>query len=176
MTNSADSANFASPVKPDWRTIVFAPRRTIFPCKEDVLWTFINRNQYAMEGEQIELPVSPGTRYFDLWHGVELHPSVRANNKQKIRLAFSLERGLGTGSQTAAQCNSQSGNCRRDVGRAGSGHDLPEELGWGERRDPDFRKKLSFDLFVSHDPAAIDDLIHMAKSDQEVSAREQAIF
>ncbi len=42
--------------------------------------------------------------------------------------------------------------------------------------DPEFRKKLSFDLFVSHDPAAVDDLIHMAKSDQEVSVREQAIF
>ncbi len=24
--------------------------------------------------------------------------------------------------------------------------------------DPEFRKKLSFDLFVSHDPAAVDDL------------------
>jgi HEAT repeat protein len=42
--------------------------------------------------------------------------------------------------------------------------------------DPEFRKKLSFALFVSHDPAAVDDLIHMAKSDQDVPVREQAIF
>ena len=42
--------------------------------------------------------------------------------------------------------------------------------------DPEFRKKLSFDLFVSRDPAAVDDLIHMAKSDQDVAVREQAIF
>jgi hypothetical protein len=42
--------------------------------------------------------------------------------------------------------------------------------------DPEFRKKLSFDLFVSHDPAAVDDLIHMAKSDQDTGVREQAIF
>lgn len=42
--------------------------------------------------------------------------------------------------------------------------------------DPEFRRKLSFDLFVSHDPAAVDDVIHMAKSDQDVSVREQAIF
>jgi hypothetical protein len=42
--------------------------------------------------------------------------------------------------------------------------------------DPDFRKKLTFDLFVSHDPAAVDDLIHMAKSDEAVPVREQAIF
>jgi HEAT repeat protein len=42
--------------------------------------------------------------------------------------------------------------------------------------DPEFRKKLSFDLFVSRDPAAVDDLIGMAKSDKDVGAREQAIF
>ena len=42
--------------------------------------------------------------------------------------------------------------------------------------DPEFRKKVSFDLFVSHDPAAIDDLIHMAKTDQNTGVREQAIF
>jgi HEAT repeat protein len=42
--------------------------------------------------------------------------------------------------------------------------------------DPEFRKKLSFDLFVSHDPAAVDDLIRMAKSDQDTAVREQAIF
>ena len=42
--------------------------------------------------------------------------------------------------------------------------------------DPEFRKKLTFDFFVSPDPAAIDDVIRMAKSDQDVGVREQAIF
>ena len=42
--------------------------------------------------------------------------------------------------------------------------------------DPEFRKKVVFDLFVSHDPAAIDDVISMAKSDKDVGVREQAIF
>lgn len=42
--------------------------------------------------------------------------------------------------------------------------------------DPEFRKKVSFDLFVSHDPAALDDLISMAKADSDVGVREQAIF
>ena len=42
--------------------------------------------------------------------------------------------------------------------------------------DPEFRKKLSFDLFVNHDPAAVDDLIGMAKSDKDAGVREQAIF
>lgn len=60
---------------------------------------------------------------------------------------------------------------------AGRGHDgylVLKKLA----ADPDseFRKKLSFDFFVSHDPAAIDDLIRMAKSDQDTHVREQAIF
>lgn len=42
--------------------------------------------------------------------------------------------------------------------------------------DPEFRKKLVFDLFVSRDPAGVDDLIGMAKSDKDVGVREQAIF
>ena len=42
--------------------------------------------------------------------------------------------------------------------------------------DPEFRKKLTFDLSVNHDPAAIDDLIRMAKSDTDTRVREQAIF
>jgi hypothetical protein len=42
--------------------------------------------------------------------------------------------------------------------------------------DPEFRKKLSFDLSVSHDPAALDDMIHMAKSDADTGVREEAIF
>lgn len=42
--------------------------------------------------------------------------------------------------------------------------------------DPEFRKKLSFDFSVSHDPAAVDDLIGLAKSDTDTSVREQAIF
>ncbi|MBS1802674.1 MAG: HEAT repeat domain-containing protein [Acidobacteria bacterium] len=42
--------------------------------------------------------------------------------------------------------------------------------------DPEFRKKLVFDLFVSKDPAAIDDVIGIAKQDKDVGVREQAIF
>ncbi|HEX8810856.1 MAG TPA: HEAT repeat domain-containing protein [Terracidiphilus sp.] len=42
--------------------------------------------------------------------------------------------------------------------------------------DPEFRKKLVFDLSVNHDPAAIDDMIRVAKSDSETRVREEAIF
>jgi formylglycine-generating enzyme required for sulfatase activity len=99
-------------VSPEWEphtpTLQYGVFASKFPGKENVLWTFINRNQYAMEGEQIELPVSPGTRYFDLWHGVELHPSVRANNKEAARLTFSLEpEGFGAILSTRSQTISE---------------------------------------------------------------------
>jgi hypothetical protein len=42
--------------------------------------------------------------------------------------------------------------------------------------DPEFRKKLSFDFSLSHDSAAVDDLIGLAKSDPDTGVREQAIF
>jgi HEAT repeat protein len=42
--------------------------------------------------------------------------------------------------------------------------------------DPEFRKKLTFDLSINHDQAAVDDLIRMAKSDTDTRVREQAIF
>jgi hypothetical protein len=42
--------------------------------------------------------------------------------------------------------------------------------------DPEFRKKETFDISVNHDPAALDDLIRMAKSDTDTGVREQGIF
>lgn len=60
---------------------------------------------------------------------------------------------------------------------AGRGHDglLALEKLRGDP-DPEFRKKLSFDFSVSPDPAAVDDLIGLAKSDADTGVREQAIF
>jgi HEAT repeat protein len=60
---------------------------------------------------------------------------------------------------------------------AGRGHDglqVLEKL--AADSDPEFRKKLAFDVSVNHDPAAVDDLIRMAKSDPDTGVREQAIF
>jgi HEAT repeat protein len=61
---------------------------------------------------------------------------------------------------------------------ASRGHDgllVLEHLAQSDT-DPEFRKKLTFDISVNHDPSAIDDLIRMAKSDADTSVREQAIF
>ncbi|HVH85335.1 MAG TPA: HEAT repeat domain-containing protein [Terriglobales bacterium] len=60
---------------------------------------------------------------------------------------------------------------------AGRGHDgllALEKL--KSDPDPEFRKKLSFDFSVNRDPAAVDDLIGLAKSDADSGVREQAIF
>ena len=60
---------------------------------------------------------------------------------------------------------------------AGRGHDGYLALKkMANDSDPEFRKKLSFDLFVSKDPAAVDSLIGMAKNDKDIGVREQAIF
>ena len=60
---------------------------------------------------------------------------------------------------------------------AGRGHDGYLALkNLANDPDPEFRKKLRFDLFVSHDPVAVDELIHMARSDKDTGVREQAIL
>ena len=52
------------------------------------MWTIINRNEYDVAGRQIEVPYKPGTRYYDLWHGVELKTEGRGAN---ATLSFDLE-------------------------------------------------------------------------------------
>lgn len=69
---------------------VFASK---FPGQSQTIWTIVNRNDYAVDGNQIELPHRNGTRYFDVWHGVELQPAVKNG---KATLSFALEaKGYG---------------------------------------------------------------------------------
>jgi iron(II)-dependent oxidoreductase len=90
-------------LSPDWephtsvlQSGVFASR---FPAAKGTLWTMVNRNEYDVSGPQIEIASQPGVRYYDLWHGRELTPSV-ANGK--ATLSFDLE-GLGFGAVLAIQ-------------------------------------------------------------------------
>jgi formylglycine-generating enzyme required for sulfatase activity len=50
---------------------VFASRWLI---GDSALWTIVNRNQYDVDDRQLSVPSAEGTRYFDLYHGVELRP------------------------------------------------------------------------------------------------------
>ena len=81
----------------DWRPYertlqagVFASR---FPTSGYTLWTLVNRNEYAVTGEQIALPYRDGTQYYDAWHGVLLQPRLDGD---RAVFDFALEgRGFG---------------------------------------------------------------------------------
>ena len=79
-------------VSQDWEPFVPTAQREVyssrFPAGREVLYTFINRNEYTSDGPQIVVPSQPGTRYFDLWHGVELQPQERKGARV---LTFSME-------------------------------------------------------------------------------------
>jgi len=56
---------------------VFASR---WPKGDETLWTIVNRNEYTVTGPQISIPWKEDVRYFDLYHGVELHPEHMGKN------------------------------------------------------------------------------------------------
>ncbi len=79
------------PMSPMLRYGVYASR---WPLGDEALWTVVNRNEYDVDGEQIEVTGAGNLRYFDLYHGVELKPQTRAGGKNI--LAFSIEaKGYG---------------------------------------------------------------------------------
>lgn len=86
---------------PDWQPHVetlqpgvFATR---FPTSASTLWTVVNRNEFAVESEQLRVPYHAGTHFYDLWHGSELTPS---SNKSEATLSFPIE-PLGFGAVLA---------------------------------------------------------------------------
>ena len=92
-------SRFCAPllVSLDWRPYaatlqagVFASR---FPGADRTLWTLINRNEYTLDGEQLAVPHQPGTRYFDLWNGLEVKP--RVDGTQAVFIATLEARGFG---------------------------------------------------------------------------------
>jgi iron(II)-dependent oxidoreductase len=85
---------FASPAwEPHTPTLRFGVFASKFPGRDQILWTIVNRNEYDVEGREIEVPHTPGVRYYDLWHGTELRPEV---SRGKAVLGFDIEaRGYG---------------------------------------------------------------------------------
>jgi formylglycine-generating enzyme required for sulfatase activity len=57
------------PMSPMLRYGIFASR---WPLNDQTVWTIVNRNDYDVNGQQMEVPSESGTRYFDLYHGAEL--------------------------------------------------------------------------------------------------------
>jgi formylglycine-generating enzyme required for sulfatase activity len=79
-------------VSPDWEPLypmlnygVYASR---WPLGQQTVWTIVNRASYDVSGEQMTAPLTPGMRYFDLYHGVELKPAV---DGEDAVLSFAME-------------------------------------------------------------------------------------
>jgi gamma-glutamyl hercynylcysteine S-oxide synthase len=79
-------------VSPGWEPLypmrnygVYASR---WPLGKATVWTIVNRDAYDISGPQIDMPLTPGMRYFDLYHGVELSPYT---NGDRSVLSFALE-------------------------------------------------------------------------------------
>ncbi len=91
------------PHTPVLRPFVYAskfPGASKFPDAGYTIWTFINRNEYSVAGNQIRIAHKPGTRYYDLWNGVELAPEIRGDSAV---LSFTMEpKGYGALLATAA--------------------------------------------------------------------------
>jgi gamma-glutamyl hercynylcysteine S-oxide synthase len=66
---------------------VFASR---WPSNQATLWTIVNRNEYDTNGTQLSVPRLDGSRYFDLYHGVELVPTMTREGNW-ARLSFPIE-------------------------------------------------------------------------------------
>jgi len=73
------------PHTPTLRYGVFASK---FPGRSQTLWTFINRNEYAVEGPQITIPYASQMPFYDVWHGTELHPELSGS---PVTLSFKIE-------------------------------------------------------------------------------------
>ena len=67
---------------------VYASR---FPGQGRTLWLLVNRSDNDATGPQLKIPAAAGTHFYDLWHGVELHPAAA-----EALLDFEIEkRGYG---------------------------------------------------------------------------------
>jgi iron(II)-dependent oxidoreductase len=64
---------------------VFASR---WPLQDQTVWTIVNRNEYDVDGREMTVPFSPGMRYFDVYHGVELKPDIEGKDAV---LSFPIE-------------------------------------------------------------------------------------
>jgi iron(II)-dependent oxidoreductase len=86
------------PMSPMLRYGVYASR---WPLAGETVWTIVNRNEYDVDGDQMEVSSKEGSRYFDLYHGVELKPQTRPGGRTV--LTFSIEaKGYGAVLATSA--------------------------------------------------------------------------
>jgi len=93
-------------VSPDWEPMYPMLRYGVFASRwalnGNTVWTIVNRNEYNVEGPQMEVPETPGRHYFDLYRGSELR--IEKDPAGKSALSFSLEsNGFGAVLATDSQ-------------------------------------------------------------------------
>ena len=59
-----------------------------FPGTDCALWTVVNRNEFDVDGEQLQVTHDDGTTYYDAWRGAPLKAKVA---KGQATLSFELE-------------------------------------------------------------------------------------
>lgn len=81
----------------DWRpyapTLLADVFASEFSCDGVTLWTLVNRNEYALDGEAMAIAHREGTRYYDVWNGTVLNPRV-VGERALVELALEA-RGYG---------------------------------------------------------------------------------
>ncbi len=79
-------------VSKDWEpfypTVNYGVYASRWPLGSRTVWTLVNRNDYTVDSLQLLIPAKPGVRYFDLYHGTELHAEQQGNSDA---LAFAME-------------------------------------------------------------------------------------
>jgi gamma-glutamyl hercynylcysteine S-oxide synthase len=79
-------------ISPEWEPLAPTLRYGVFASRWHVngqtVWTIVNRNDYDVEGREIELSPEQGMRYFDLYHGAELKSE---SNPGKVVFSFDIE-------------------------------------------------------------------------------------
>jgi gamma-glutamyl hercynylcysteine S-oxide synthase len=86
--------------QPHFPTLQFGVFASEWPGETETLWTVVNRNGYTSADRQLTIPFKAEARYFDLWHGVEIHPQREGN--QSV-ISFEIEsRGFGAILETSA--------------------------------------------------------------------------
>jgi len=95
------------PFAPTLQKGVFATR---FAGPGLTLWTIVNRNEYAVGGEQLEIPTKNGVSYYDLWNGRTLPPVQN-------RVSFAIE-PLGYGAVLAVEPGADPGGLEEQIAAA----------------------------------------------------------
>lgn len=80
-------------ISPDWEPLAPMLRYGVYSSRwslsQETVWTIVNRNEYDLDGPQIEITPQEGMHYFDIYHGVELKPAK--NPAGRTQLSFQIE-------------------------------------------------------------------------------------